>query len=162
MTTGDKIKARRKELGISAETLAAHLGVHPSTIYRYEKGDIEKCPIDILAPIAAVLNTTPANLMGWDESEDPLHRLPGGWGTSSYLVDKLLENPPSSEVVAPLVSYYTTTPVHTKDDEAILQAIHDSPGMRMMFSTSKNRTEDDIRQAAAIIEAFYRSKDGDE
>ena len=46
------------------------------------------------------------------------------------------------------------------DDTAFLQTLHDSPGMRIMFSTSKNRSEADIREAAAIIEAFYKTKDG--
>ncbi len=67
MTVGQRIKDRRKELGISADELAKRLGKDRSTVFRYEKGDIEKLPIDILEPIAAVLHTTPAYLMGWEE-----------------------------------------------------------------------------------------------
>ena len=48
MTTGERMKHRRKELGLSAEYVADKLGVSPSTIYRYENGDIEKQPGDIL------------------------------------------------------------------------------------------------------------------
>ena len=66
MTTGQRMKERRKQLGISAETVALHLGVSPATIYRYENGGIDKVPGDILAPIAEILQTTPAYLMGWD------------------------------------------------------------------------------------------------
>lgn len=66
MTTGSRIKARRKELGMSAEALAIECGVSPATIYRYEKGDIENMGTDKLKPIAAALHTTPAYLMGWD------------------------------------------------------------------------------------------------
>lgn len=66
MTTGQRMKARRKELGLSAEVVAARLGVSPATIYRYEKGDIEKLPGIILIPLAEALHTTPAFLMGWD------------------------------------------------------------------------------------------------
>lgn len=66
MTTGQRMKARRKELGLSAEAVAARLGVSPATIYRYEKGDIEKLPGNILIPLAEALHTTPAFLMGWD------------------------------------------------------------------------------------------------
>lgn len=69
MTTGARIKERRKQLGISAEQLADSLGVSATTIYRYEKGDIEKMPVDILEPIARLLATTPAWLMGWDDPE---------------------------------------------------------------------------------------------
>lgn len=65
MTVGERIKARRKQIGMSAERVAAELQVSPSTIYRYENGDIEKMGIDKLEPIASAIHTTPAYLMGW-------------------------------------------------------------------------------------------------
>lgn len=71
MTTGERIKYRRKELGLSAEKIADAIGVSPATIYRYEKGDIEKVPGDVLFSIAKALHTTPAFLMGWEE-ETPI------------------------------------------------------------------------------------------
>lgn len=67
MLLGEKIKARRKELGYNADFLAEKTGLSRSTIFRYEKGDIEKIPTDILATIAKALNTTPVALMGWAE-----------------------------------------------------------------------------------------------
>lgn len=42
MTTGERIKARRKELGITADKVAEQIGVSRSTMFRYEKGEIEK------------------------------------------------------------------------------------------------------------------------
>lgn len=63
---GERIRERRKQLGISAEQVAESLGLSPATIYRYEKGDIEKVPGSILEPLAAVLMTTPKALMGWE------------------------------------------------------------------------------------------------
>lgn len=70
MSVGRNIKARRKELGMNAETIAEKLGVSPSTIYRYEKGDIEKVDSAKLIQIAEILRTTPAELMGWEEEEN--------------------------------------------------------------------------------------------
>lgn len=67
MNVGQRIKQRRKELKISADKLGEALGKDRSTIYRYEKGDIEKLPLDILEPIAKVLQTTPQYLMGWEK-----------------------------------------------------------------------------------------------
>ena len=67
MIVGQRIKERRKELGMSADTLAAMVGKDRSTIFRYEKGDIENMPLDILEPIANALRTTPQYLMGWVE-----------------------------------------------------------------------------------------------
>lgn len=71
MTTGERMKQRRKEIGFSAEKVAERLGVSPATIYRYEKGDIEKVPVDSLAELAKILQTTPAYLMGWEEQPTP-------------------------------------------------------------------------------------------
>lgn len=65
MTVGDRIKARRKELGISADELAKRLGKNRATIYRYESNDIENFPVNVLEPLAKALDVTPAYLMGW-------------------------------------------------------------------------------------------------
>ncbi len=68
MTTGERMRQRRKELGLSAEKVAEKLGVSPATVYRYENGDIEKMPGNILEPISRILHTTPAILMGWEDA----------------------------------------------------------------------------------------------
>lgn len=69
MNIGERIKQRRKELKMSADELGEKLGKNRSTIFRYEKGDIENLPLDVLEPIAAILRTTPAYLMGWEETQ---------------------------------------------------------------------------------------------
>ena len=68
MNIGQRIQQRRKELGLSADTVAEYLKKDRSTIYRYESNDIEKLPTAILEPLAKILKTTPAYLMGWEES----------------------------------------------------------------------------------------------
>jgi transcriptional regulator with XRE-family HTH domain len=69
MKIGDRIKIRRKHLKMSADELGRRLGKDRSTIYRYEKGDIENMPLDILEPIAVALDTTPQYLMGWEQEQ---------------------------------------------------------------------------------------------
>lgn len=66
MDVGKRIKERRKELNLSVDELAQKLNKNRTTVYRYEKGDIENLPLDILGPLAEALNTTPAYLMGWE------------------------------------------------------------------------------------------------
>lgn len=80
MTTGERIKLRRKELGLSAEYLADKLKVSPATIYRYENGAIERLRGDVLEPLSKILHTTPAYLMGW-EVQDNTHspHIPAGF-----------------------------------------------------------------------------------
>ncbi len=69
--TGERIRNRRKQLNISADALAEHLGVSRSTIFRYENGNIEKIPARILPDIAKFLQTSEAYLMGWNNSALP-------------------------------------------------------------------------------------------
>lgn len=69
MTIGERIKARREALGMSVDDVAAILGKNRATVYRYENGEIKRMAIDVLAPLAQVLHTNPAYLMGW--TDDP-------------------------------------------------------------------------------------------
>lgn len=69
MTVGKRIKSRRLEIGINAEELAERVGKHPATIYRYENGEIEGLPANLLQSLADVLKTTPEYLMGWPEGQ---------------------------------------------------------------------------------------------
>ncbi len=64
MTTGERIRARRKQLGMSVDELAAKLDKNRATIYRYESDTIEM-PASLLKPLAAALDTEPTELMDW-------------------------------------------------------------------------------------------------
>lgn len=66
MTIGDKIRARRQEMGFSVDELASRLGKNRATVYRYERGDIENLPVSVLEPLAQALETTPAYFIGLD------------------------------------------------------------------------------------------------
>ena len=70
MNVGHRMKQRRKELKLSADDVAEKIGVNRSTVFRYEKGDIEKLPLEILEPLSEILRTTPQQLMGWDDNPD--------------------------------------------------------------------------------------------
>lgn len=67
MNTGQRIKNRRKELSLSVDDLALATGKDRTTIFRYEKGTIEKIPSSVLGPIASALHTTPGYLLGLSE-----------------------------------------------------------------------------------------------
>lgn len=68
MNIGKRIQDRRKQLGMSADELAKRIGKTRTTVSRYETGFIEKLPSSVLVPIAEALQTTPAYLMGWEDS----------------------------------------------------------------------------------------------
>lgn len=65
MTVGSRIREYRKKLGLSVDDVAEKLGKNRATIYRYESDDIENLPAPVLEPLAKILQTTPAELMGW-------------------------------------------------------------------------------------------------
>lgn len=67
MEVYERIKNRRKELGLSADNVAEALGISRATLYRYESADIEKLPTTILEPLSKILHCSPAYLMGWSE-----------------------------------------------------------------------------------------------
>lgn len=66
----ERIKKRRKEIGLSADEVANALHVSRATIYRYECKEIEKLPTNIIEPLAKVLKCSVSYLMGWDEMDD--------------------------------------------------------------------------------------------
>lgn len=70
MSIGKRIKQRRKELGLSVEEVAKQLNKNRATVYRYESDEIENMPTTVLEPLAKVLKTTPAELMGWTSGEN--------------------------------------------------------------------------------------------
>lgn len=67
MTVGERIRQRRKQLGLSADSLAEKLGKNRATVYRYESDEIENLPLNILEPLARALGVSPAYLMGWED-----------------------------------------------------------------------------------------------
>ena len=78
MTVGSRIREFRKRLGLSVDDVAEKLGKNRATIYRYESDDIENLPAPILSPLAKVLQTTPAELMGWEQSPSSTSAAQGG------------------------------------------------------------------------------------
>lgn len=68
MNVGDRIKLRRKEIGMSQTDLANEVGSTKQNIYKYENGIITNIPSDKIEAISAALCTTPAYLMGWGDT----------------------------------------------------------------------------------------------
>jgi transcriptional regulator with XRE-family HTH domain len=92
MTTGDRISLRRKQLGISADKLAEKLNVSRSTVFRYENGDIEKVPAEVIKALSTALRTSPAYLLGFtdDPEYEEIKKAPTNFEMLS-LINKLTE-----------------------------------------------------------------------
>jgi transcriptional regulator with XRE-family HTH domain len=130
MRIGERIKQRRLELGYTADTLAKLLNKNRATIYRYENGDIENMPIDVLEPLAKALNTTPAYLMGWQEPHQENKSI------TSNQIEGYYVDPETAEYA---------------------EMLRTRPEMRMLFSASRGISKEEMQEAVNYIE-FIKSR----
>ena len=69
-TMGDRVKHLRKQRGLTQEELAIRLGYKSkSSVAHIELG--RDIPRSQIVQLAAILDTTPQYLMGWDEKNAP-------------------------------------------------------------------------------------------
>jgi transcriptional regulator with XRE-family HTH domain len=105
MKTGQRIKECRKQLGLTLEELAGQMHVSRQTLSRYETGVIANIPWERLEELAAILQTTPGYLMGWNEdtasTETPVAK------PEAAELDALAANPVVTEIAAILQSMST-------------------------------------------------------
>lgn len=71
MLIGKRIKERREQLNMSADELAAEIGVHKATIHRYENGDFKSVKLPIIESIAKILEVSPAWIIGKTDNPKP-------------------------------------------------------------------------------------------
>lgn len=71
MTIGDRVKALRLKKGLTQEALAEKLGYKSkSSVAHIENG--RDIPRSMIVQLSEILDTTPAYLMGWEDSEGSL------------------------------------------------------------------------------------------
>ncbi len=64
---GDRIKALRKQRGMTQYDLADKLGIAKQTIFKYETGIITNIPYSRIVDIAAALGVEPGEILGFGE-----------------------------------------------------------------------------------------------
>lgn len=69
MTVGERIKARRTEIGLTQKELGEKCGMIDSQIRTYELGAFNP-KIENIEKIAKALNVSPAVLVGWEKSKE--------------------------------------------------------------------------------------------
>lgn len=98
MQIGERLKNRRKELGLSVESIAEQLGVSYTTLYRYEASSITKIPVETFDKLCKILDTTPAELMGnsegaSDADKEDIARLPNHFDNPQEAIEFILKTP---------------------------------------------------------------------
>lgn len=71
MEIQDRIKERRKALGLTLKDVAKALGVSEGTVSRYESADIQNMGVNKLTPLARVLRCSPVYLLLGNEEDSP-------------------------------------------------------------------------------------------
>lgn len=78
----NKLKSRRKDLGLTMKEVADAVGVSEGTVSRWESGNIANMGRDKIYSLSIILQLTPAEIMGFDEdtiSNSPLFTLRHGY-----------------------------------------------------------------------------------
>ncbi len=70
MTQGEYIQKARTDAGLTMEELAQAIGTTKQTIYKYESDIVTNIPMDKIKAMANVLNVSPTQLLGWEESPE--------------------------------------------------------------------------------------------
>lgn len=94
MTLGQRIRQLRLEHGFSQEELGAKIGVQKAAINKYETGTVVNLKPAIIEGLAKALYTTPAYLMGWEDS----------FAVLSGSEIEILRDPPRITAMRPIVA----------------------------------------------------------
>ena len=70
MTTGEKIKQLRKQLGLTQEELGNLIGVQKAAINKYETGVVVNLKKSTIAALAHALHVSPVDLLSPEDSHD--------------------------------------------------------------------------------------------
>ena len=70
MTFGERVKARRLQLGATLEEIGNKVGVTNATVSRWETGEILSVRTDKLIPLAKALDTSSSYLLGLTDNPD--------------------------------------------------------------------------------------------
>lgn len=135
MSFGERLRRRRKELGIPIQALAEKVGKDRATIYRYEKGDIRAIPYEVMERLSEALDVTSEYMLGL--SEDP-----HGHGTNDYYLPELLE---AAEIVS------ATLKRNGEEQKGELLAL--------LLRKSAGASPEDMKRIISIIEVFAKEED---
>lgn len=70
MAMSDRIKSKRKEVGLTQEELAQKLGLQKSAIAKYENGRVKNIKRSTIAKMSEIFDCSPTYLMDLDSATD--------------------------------------------------------------------------------------------
>jgi transcriptional regulator with XRE-family HTH domain len=125
MQIGDRISARRKELGMTQEELARLMGYKSKAAISKIETNVNDITQSTVVKFAEVLQTSIAYLMGWEEEKAQ----------------------PAQEDDAELLEY--------------LEYLRTRPEARILMSTMRGATKEEVEENVRFIEALRKSRHAD-
>lgn len=142
MKIGERLKSRRKELGLSMKEVADRIGVAEATVSRWESGDIANMKRNYIKKYAEILGVSPLYIMGI--SDDYIYIDKHDLGDIHSAFKRFAsEYIPDNEEVAETAEY--------------LEQLHSRPEMRMLFKSAKTATKGQIESIVKMLESFKES-----
>lgn len=97
MSIGERIKARRQELGLSQRDLAKRMGyTDHTTITRVESGKVD-LPMSRVAKFAEALRVSPSYIMGWEDEDKKNPATMDGMSENRMKLMRFLETVPEDK-----------------------------------------------------------------
>lgn len=130
MDMAQRIKERRKYMGMTQEELALKLGMQKSAIAKYENGRVENIKRSTIQKMAEILDCSPAYLMGWEEIT-------------------VEDNPVQ---ISGHEKWYYEDPELAKE----AQRMFEDADMRSLFHMKKNMSPDRFQKHVDMMKEMYR------
>lgn len=111
---GSRIKAARKDRGLTLLELASKVGLSEGNVQRYESGNIANISISVLVKFACALTIKPEELLGWESA--PAVLAPD----EEELVTKYRQlSPDGKNTIRDMVDYQLFKEIAQKDAENV-------------------------------------------
>lgn len=133
MEIGDRIRERRKALGLTQTELAQRLGLTSKAAISTVENNKEDMTTERIRKYAEALDTTPQYLMGWiDRPDRPKKHI-------------VIDVTPTIDIIKKNMPYY-------EDDTAeIAQEIFENKDLHILFDAARDSKPEDLQMAADLL-----------
>ena len=133
MEIGDRIRERRKALGLTQTELAQRLGLTSKAAISTVENNKEDMTTERIRKYAEALDTTPQYLMGWiDRPDRPKEHI-------------VIDVTPTIDIIKKNMPYY-------EDDTAeIAQEIFENKDLHILFDAARDSKPEDLQMAADLL-----------
>lgn len=133
MEIGDRIRERRKALGLTQTELAQRLGLTSKAAISTVENNKEDMTTERIRKYAEALDTTPQYLMGWiDRPDRPKKHI-------------VIDVTPTIDIIKKNMPYYEN------ETAEIAQEIFENKDLHILFDAARDSKPEDLQMAADLL-----------